>query len=233
MGKTSKAILTLMTAAALAMPGQVMAADYPNLELLVSNHIKQSDRLLERTGEKAAATAQAKDELKKSDKYTDVAKELHKRGGDLLGYAVFGAEMVNVASKVTKIARLEKDVIDEVLAGGLTYPYLTKYAVETEIEVGNRLAEVTMYSYYILVASAGVGLATQEQRMTFVSNIKTALEEIEWILHGLLRKCQMAKVLDAQTRQMTIKEWYESFERIRQEVLDKEKKEIDNMFKEG
>jgi len=229
MYRAIKAILTIMTIAALAMPGTVMAVDYPNLELLVSNHIKQSDRLLERTGERAVATVKAQDELKKSDKYTEVAKELHKRAGNVLGYLTFGAEMVNISSKAANIAKLETSVIDEVLSAGLKFPRLTKEAMDTEIEVGNRLAEVTMYSYYMLVASAGVGLATQDQRMTFVSNIKLALEEIERMLRDLLFRCNMCKVQGSSVIK-TAKELYELYEEIRKDALEDEKEDLDKMF---
>lgn len=223
-------ILSLVIMLGLLMPSLAQATDYVNLELLISNHKRQSNRLKDRLGEKALATAQSQDETVKSGRYVDIAKELHKRAGDLLGYVTFGADMVNIASMTARIVEMETKVVNEAVAAGVRYPRLTEDVVFTEIEVGNRLAMVTMYTWYMLVASAGVGLATQEQRVRFVTNIKTSLNEISWMLSDLLFRCKLYKVRgeDLKTR---IEDYVNFFDNVQQQVLGRGKKEIDDIFK--
>lgn len=184
--------MVILALLSVAVPQVTYATDYFTLEALIKNHKRQSDRLAARTAERLALTDTGRQEKDTNSVYTNVAKELSKRTGDLLGYMTFGADMVNIALQIDKLVDLETKVIDNVIETSKDHPYILIVAADIEYEVGERLAEVARYSYYVLSASVGITLATQADRLAFTSTIKGALTGIRNRLWDLKQECHKA-----------------------------------------
>ena len=174
------------------LPSRLSAADYPLLEFLIENHKKQSNRLLTRVEERGLLVAAALLEKDTSGDYTQVAKSLANKGGNVLSYITFGVEMGKVVMDVVDLGKLEASVISRAIEVSKEHPYILVTAADVEYQVGEILAEVTRNSYFVLSSSLGVTLATQEQRMEFVNTIKGALWRIKYRLNNLLWECDMA-----------------------------------------
>lgn len=182
----------LVLAVALLMPAVAAASDYPLLEMLIENHKKQSDRLRDRTLERGLLVTAALLEKDASGDYTEVAEKLAKKGGDIVSYLAFGVEMAKALADVADLADLEIKAVDRSLEVGSSHPYILLKAAAVEYQVGEILKEVTRYTYYVATSSIGVTLATQEQRMMFVSNIKDALWKAKYKLNSLIWDCDQA-----------------------------------------
>lgn len=206
--------------------GQAQVLPDPMLELLIVNHKQTSNKLKERVesgGLKLGSAMIAKDEHLET---TDVIKEVERRMGDLMSYAVFASDMLHITNLVKECGELELQAAELIIKNNIKYPNLVREGFLLEEDFGNMVSRITDECVYIVSAGLGVTMATQEQRQQFTSQIKGMLTEMRSRLKWYVYKSGVYDRFMGSSAQDKQKSLTEIFNKIQPELADKVKSSI-------
>lgn len=223
-------ILAVMAMMLMPATAKAQVTDIATLEALIDNHKALSNKLRDRTTELAAGVVVAEDECAKSDKYTEMAHEVRKRAGTLLSYVTFAGDLVQIMQMMKDVGELEVEVVQTAIDNKLDYPELALEALDVQAKVGEDLARVTLYCYFIASAGTGVTLATQEQRQQFVNIMKNYLQNMRWRLWWFREKCHWARFRQKPRGLEWAAEMWDACEAGSGKVLEEHKAKIKSLF---